>query len=470
MIYASKLNSYARQGLLAKSPIRLETRSGHRHLLSRSERSKLSKISAIVPPIANQPTSSDSILGEYLSSSLRIIGPHISNVEDDQSEARAVGAFVGALCGNCLGSLTVSERAYKVPFRFPNGITAFHSYDFGEEPMRYGQHDGNFSTLLATGRSVVAEKGVDSNAIAREMLFSLEPELLGEERRYPPYARLIIENLRTCLTDIPLADIPRLAAFHLAATSKSASQITGDRQAFDYKGPDDNGGVARILPVAWAYLSSSEGLMDQAVRDALVFTHTESAVDSARVFSAAISWLSKQASPVTLDGSESSWARDELNVVAKDLTMELLAHLSSVARTQEMSEKLILINSQSQLQLPRIDSWKIAFKTDEWSRLLILQNSISHKGTASYGVEAVAAALLAFCSNIASGPKQAVITSASFAGSGSSVVSQLTGALCGSLFGDEWIPTEWTDNLEGQSFEQAIQMAKSINRIQEEMN
>lgn len=187
-------------------------------------------------------------------------------------------------------------------------------------------------------------------------------------------------------------------------------------------------------------------------------------MDSAHVFAAASTWLSRQISPLFLDGSEAPQARDRVNAAAVDLAASLVAHLLTVAKTDEMKEKLEIIRGRL-FQLEEVQSWRSMFKSDDWSRLLEVHSLITHKGHASYGVEAVAAALLAFCCNLAAGPKQAVVVSASFAGSSASVVAQLTGGLSGSLFGQQWIPDEWMDNLERGDVEETTSLARAISQM-----
>jgi ADP-ribosylglycohydrolase len=410
-----------------------------------------------MPPslVSDVASSSSDIMQKYISSvsSLKIISR--PSADGSLEEDRVMGAFLGSLCGNVLAAPLVSDRSYQVPSRHPDGVTSFFAHDIGEVPMKRGQHDGYFSTLLATTRGCLAKGRVNSEAIAQEMAL-LEPECFSRDRRYPPYAKLIIDTLNG--PSLPLPMIPELARIHLAKTAQASSQITGDRPEHEYRGPDDNGGVARILPVAFL------GGVDEDIKEALIFSHTDSAVDSARVFSAAIVWLSRQISPLSLDGTETAQSRVEVNAIAMNLGAALITHLLSVAATEVMKEKLLMVQGRL-FQLDKVDKWRNAFKSDEWSRLLMVHSQVTHKGHASYGVESVAAALVAFCYNIAAGPKQAVVASASLAGSSASVVSQLTGALSGSLFGDKWLPYEWTGHLEPAALEETAALAKAILRI-----
>ena len=87
---------------------------------------------------------------------------------------------------------------------------------------------------------------------------------------------------------------------HLAGEAARFSQIAGDRPGFDYRGPNDNGGLAMILPVALAYYNQPLHVRDEAIKEALSFSHPlPSAVDAGGVFTAAIVFLMNQPSPET---------------------------------------------------------------------------------------------------------------------------------------------------------------------------
>jgi hypothetical protein len=79
-----------------------------------------------------------------------------------------------------------------------------------------------------------------------------EPDAPILERRFPPYAKLIMEGLSGPLT-LPLDSLPFLAESYLNDTTARLSHISGDRAEKEPYGPADNGGAARILPVALAY-------------------------------------------------------------------------------------------------------------------------------------------------------------------------------------------------------------------------
>lgn len=102
------------------------------------------------------------------------------------------------------------------------------------------------------------------------------------------------------------------------------------------------------------------------------------------------------------------------------------------------------------------------FCSSQWNRLVAVLSRITFHGYATSGTEGVAVALWALVTNW-DAPEQAVIVSASFAGS-APVTSQMTGAFAGALHGDAWIPQRWMDELENGpgGRDEVIEMARRL--------
>ena len=65
----------------------------------------------------------------------------VALVEDT---ARAVGAMLGAMVGNVLGSAVQNDRHYHVARRFPTakGLSDFWRFDVSQEPVSHGCYTG----------------------------------------------------------------------------------------------------------------------------------------------------------------------------------------------------------------------------------------------------------------------------------------------------------------------------------------
>lgn len=249
-------------------------------------------------------------------------------------------------------------------------------------------------------------------------------------------------------------------------------------------GPADNGGAARILPVALAYRDAPPDVLEGAISEALTFSHSHPVgMDAGRVAAAAVIWLCKH-SVASEEGDGPSSSSSSASLPSETFPVifpgmrplrpgprELLRHLKEVAQTDEMKVKLMYMEARG-FNVDAMDSWRSIFaisKTGEgvWTLVLANLERLTFHGQASTGSETVAASLLALitCWNE---PERIVEMAASFGGSGVPVVAQLAGAFAGALHGDRWIPRRWWTNLENTPRGQDKRQGKSASTGDEE--
>ncbi len=268
--------------------------------------------------------------------------------------------------------------------------------------------------LLATASALDAQGGgggSDRYVMAAEIATLTDPSGPHSQRRFPPYARLLMGSLAG-RGGLPIESIPFLAESFLEQTTSRASHISGDRADHEPYGPGDNAAAARVLPVALAYRDAPAEVLERAIDEACVFSHPHPVgMDGARVAAAAVVWLSKQQA-----------GDDEASG-----PVALLRHLQGVARTEDMKAKLAFV-IESLFSLSSVSDYRAFYGGAEWARLIEVTTRLTFHGFATSGTEAVAVALWALVTSWRR-PEQAVIVAASFAGS-APVTSQLTGAFC----------------------------------------
>eukprot|EP00798_Chlamydomonas_sp_ICE-L_P019104 gene19103-25708_t len=353
-----------------------------------------------------------------------------SKAEASGREDRVIGSMMGALCGNVLGAPVHQDRHWMVCRRFPDGLTEYFKYDFGNRPMAYGRYSGEYCTLISAAQSLVQAGTCDAvhqadtmagmwidirrndypDETAKEVRkddasASLAPYIAG--RPFGMYDVIVMDAL--CSTGAPITAISELATHFLRTATPRDSNTASDRFEKEPYGPADNSAASRITPIALAYRDASPSLLEEAVEEACCFSHSHPlGLDGAQVMAAAVVWLVKN------DQSKSS-------------PDELLQHLESVAKTDDMKEKLALIRSNL-FQVGDIESsggYRKFFKSESWSLISTLLSRMTYHGYATAGTEAVAVALLAFVTSW-SQPRQAVSISACLAGS-APVTSQMCG-------------------------------------------
>ena len=180
---------------------------------------------------------------------------------------------------------------------------------------------GDYFLLLALADSLVEAGTSDATHQAGIMALACDPT----SRRFTPYAELLLDALQT--SRAPLAALPHLAHDFLAASIALASSTSSDRAEREPYGPSDYGAAARIAPLALAYRTAPLPVLEAAVGEACLMSHSHPlGHDGAHVAAAAVHWLLSRSA---------AGSRPE----------ELLDFLTGVARTDDMRDKLALMRA-----------------------------------------------------------------------------------------------------------------------------
>jgi len=190
-----------------------------------------------------------------------------------------------------------------------------------------------------------------------------------------------------------------------------------------------NGGAMRIAPVGLAYRHASDGVLWNAVADALLCTHVHpEAIDGAFAQAKAVALAATTPKPIGFN------PRETLHV------------LRTCCQTTIMQSKLdILLDC-----LLHDDSDSYA---------------IGRVGNGLRASEAVAAALWALM-RYGSDPEQCVIRAVGFGGD-TDTIGAMAGALAGALHGRAWIPPRWCENIENgpRGRDEIIKVSRQLARL-----
>jgi len=167
--------------------------------------------------------------------------------------------------------------------------------------------------------------------------------------------------------------------------------------------------------------------------------------------------------------------------------------IAQITTTDEMRSKLTLIRTSLQLvgQLPLIPStkspspssaaptsssssssggggaavcsWREFWQSDAWGRMVQTHHSLTDRGYATLGTQAVAVAVWALVTNWRQ-PQQAVVIAASLGGS-SGTTAALAGGFAGAMHGSRWILDRWWEAMgegEGEAAVRDAAMATAL--------
>jgi len=321
-----------------------------------------------------------------------------------------------------------NDRHWQITRLHPYGLTEIPVIDLGQKPVPRGGVTGEYEQLLAMAHSLVAAATCDAAHQAAQMAEYCDPDA----RRYTPYAELLLQALRT--GSAPVAALPRLAREYLASSEALATSTASDRPEREPFGPADFGAAVRMPPLVIAYRDAPLQLLEAAVEEACLMSHSHPlGVDGARVVAAAIQWLM---------GGSCGTAQGEGQAATPE---QLLSYLQGVARTQDMQARLKMLQGNL-FQLGAVTNWAQLYKSKSWHNLVQVHSKLTLHDHATVGTEAAAVALWALCTSWEH-PRQAVTVAATLGGS-APVTAQLVGAMAGALHGDGWIPASWWDLLE----------------------
>eukprot|EP00882_Tetradesmus_deserticola_P023225 GHRQ01025270.1.p1 GENE.GHRQ01025270.1~~GHRQ01025270.1.p1 ORF type:complete len:279 (+),score=94.85 GHRQ01025270.1:162-998(+) len=153
-------------------------------------------------------------------------------------QARAVGALLGAMCGNALGAQVEPEKQYRLTRLFPDGLQDMSwSFDVGPNPLPAGHVTGDYITMLAVAWSLVRQQQADAFDMLDCLASSYSP---GSPARYSPYNALALEGLSEGTNPFLLA---KHAEQYLAVTPSRASQSCSHRPDRQLHGTEDFSGT-----------------------------------------------------------------------------------------------------------------------------------------------------------------------------------------------------------------------------------
>lgn len=327
----------------------------------------------------------------------------------DILEKKFKGCLLWAMCGDVLGSVVEGCHPEYIQMNYPNGVTSFVNYGRG-----YGCYTDDSQMMLALCKTLVNNHGI------------CDPRLCAEQ-----YAKdfQMFRTYSSCVANI-LMDL----------------QVTNDKELYKTistrhipEGSCDNSGVVRIAPVGLAYYDYSLLDLSVAVKDALVCTHSHPlGIDAAFIQACAIRWL--------------------CNVHNEYFDPNMfLEYLDMIAQTEEMRDKIALIKNSLGFEQKACD-WKTYYESDAWERELLLSKKVASNWFQLKGTDAVAVALVAFVYHWET-PLDVVSAACAYGGD-TDTTACIAGALVGTLWGDEQIPTEWRGSLEDRQL--AEDLASSL--------
>jgi poly(ADP-ribose) glycohydrolase ARH3 len=180
-----------------------------------------------------------------------------------------------------------------------------------------------------------------------------------------------------------------------------------------------NGGVMRIAPVGLAFRHAQPEMLREAVRQALLPTHTHAdAIDAACVQAYAIGILAKH-------------THGEIK------PLDLLTLMESFATGSVLKQKL----QQVKQALQSKSSAEELLKT-------ICTPNLHGQAFQIHAAEALACSVWSFMTHWAN-PEEAIVEAVCLGGD-CDTVGAITGALAGALHGSLWIPKRWLEPMENQ--------------------
>jgi len=338
-----------------------------------------------------------------------LIGPHESLGLVDRSVGCLLTAMIGDILGaSCEGYLGWNVRTNSSDGKIRDFVQTVH---MGVEELgkRYGMYTDDTNSTLALATSLVQNSGLNPKAVAlkyAEFWRDAEPK-----RGYPGSAQAVIK-----------------AILKGEDYNKTGTICFPD-------GSFANGGAMKISPIGLAFRNANDIQLYEAVRLAIISSHVHpEAVDGAFIQAKAITLLLKE-TPKSFDSSK------------------FLQTLYQCARTDSMKEKIKIIEMNLHL-IPMDD------KEAEVALLGKLGDDFQIKA-----VEAVACALWSVVRNYLN-PEETLVETVAIGGDTDTIAS-MAGAMIGSLYGTQWIPARWYDNIEDKKYGRTycIELANQLSKL-----
>jgi len=281
----------------------------------------------------------------------------------------------------------------------------------GVPEERFGMYTDDTNSTLAIATSLVNISGLDAEDIAKESckFFQHTPTRGYSDQSTARFNTLIAgeENYTTAGTSI------------------------------SEKGSRANGGAMKISPIGIAFRNASDEILHEAVRLALLCTHThKEGIDGGWVQAKSISILLKE---------------DPKNFKPT----VFLEHILNISKTEKM--KLQIKNVIRHLSLG----------SDAETVSCSIMNAVPEIGNFFQirATQAVPCALWAFA-KYHDQPEEGIIQGVNMGGD-TDTIGSITGALFGALYGTHWIPTRWFENIENEEYgrDYAIHLAKQLSLL-----
>ncbi|GIL77640.1 hypothetical protein Vretifemale_7135 [Volvox reticuliferus] len=389
---------------------------------------------------------------------------------------RVAGCLLGKMCADVLGAGVEGWSPADIQLSNPNGLTDFLNTERG-----FGCYTDDTQMAIALTRSLIACNGrIDDVHAAQSYAEEYQPC-----RGYGGTAYKILSGIRRLGVD---SESIRTIGTKLIPT-----------------GSFGNGGAMRIAPLGLVYRHAPPKVLREAVAAALRCTHVHPvAVDGAFVIALAVGYLALRrpaaaaaaatnpsacgpaaAVPAagsattdnangSADGGSNSGAAvataitDELAQVATPLLLlEYLLSHSPLLETDGMVQKLQAVKAfvvqARQFKGPN-ESWAEYFSSPGWAAELQLQAEVSEPFQIRAD-DAAAVALAALCCHW-DRPDDAVVAAVHYGGD-TDTVAAITGAMAGALYGTQWLPARWYDNLENGTSgrDEVLQLAVELARF-----
>mmetsp|Transcript_6493 Transcript_6493/g.24137 ORF Transcript_6493/g.24137 Transcript_6493/m.24137 type:complete len:664 (-) Transcript_6493:21-2012(-) len=298
-------------------------------------------------------------------------------------KGKAVGVMIGATVGDVLGSAVEGwTKGDIAALTQGDGVR-----DFRPSKRGFGTYTDDTQMMLGLGYSLVSLGHLDASHCSQKYA-----ELFDRKRGYGASASKVIQLLK----------------------DGGDYQVTG--RVYFPEGSYANGGAMRIAPVGIAFRNASNDVLHAATEAALLCTHVHpEAIDAAFIQAAAIS--------LCLNDKQTADDRPALS------SRQLIQKLASLARTEEMRTRLLVIDNAMQASM------------SEMEVLPHISEPFQIRA-----VDAVACVLLAVCYHFDE-PEECIVRSVSYGGD-TDTIACMAGAIMGARHGCAWIPSRWWDNLE----------------------
>lgn len=324
------------------------------------------------------------------------------------TDAKAIGAILGCMCGDVLGACVEGWPAEKIRAAFPKGLRDFQDHSRG-----FGKYTDDTQMTLALAQSIIDAGRVDPMYTAR-----LYAAFFDMARGYGGMTINVLCHLRQ---------------------TQGFDWQTAASRYIPGLGSFGNGAAMRISPVGIAYRNAPLDVLHRAVRNACVPTHTHPvAIDGAFVMAAAIGWLIHRTPAVTY-------------VEKRTLQHDLLDYLTGIAHTEDMRGKLQLLARRLVYMPEPIASWETYLTSPAWQKECALQLELAEGNPFQIKADsAVAVALSAFLHHGTQSCPHAhnAFVAACHYGGDTDTIAAMAGACWGALHGYEELPKHWLRDLE----------------------